>query len=78
MMRLPFSAGVVAEEITDATRQWKYVPEGGIATITGCVEEASGDLVISGKLDGYPGDDHRRRRVDVILFSFLFFVVLML
>jgi len=49
-----FMAAGVAEEDTDASGQWKYVLEDGSVTITGCVEEPSGDLMIPGELDGVP------------------------
>ena len=42
------------EERMDANGQWKYVLEDDCATITGCVEEPEGDLVIPDELDGYP------------------------
>ncbi len=38
----------------NASGQWTYVLENGGATITGSVEEPSGDLVIPGELDGVP------------------------
>ena len=47
-------ASLAEEERTDASGQWKYVLEDGGATITGYVEELSGDLVIPSELDGYP------------------------
>lgn len=51
---LLLAASAVAEEITDASGQWKYVLKDGGAVITGYEEEPSGDLVIPGELDGYP------------------------
>ena len=54
LLVLFMAAGVAGEERTDASGQWKYVLEDGCATVTGCVEEPSGDLVIPGELDGYP------------------------
>lgn len=48
------ATGADAEELTDASEQWTYVLEDGAATITGCAEEPTGDLVIPGDLDGYP------------------------
>lgn len=47
------AVGVAEKEKTDTSGQWKYVLENGGATITGCMEEPSGDLVIPGELDGY-------------------------
>jgi len=53
-MILFMAVGVAEEERTDATGQWTYVLEDGGATITGYVEELSGDLVIPSELDGHP------------------------
>lgn len=58
---LSMVVGVAEEERTDAGGQWAYFLEDGGATITGYVEEPSGDLVIPDELDGYQvtgiGDD---------------------
>jgi len=49
------TVGVAEEQEyqTDASGQWKYVLEDGGATITGYVEEPSGDLLIPSELDGH-------------------------
>ena len=48
------AVGVAEEGRTDASGQWQYILEDGGATITGCVVQPSGDLVIPAELDGYP------------------------
>jgi hypothetical protein len=53
LLVLFMAAGVAEEERTDASGQWKYILKDGSATITGYVEEPSGDLVIPGDIDGY-------------------------
>jgi len=53
-MSVGFAGDDWADERTDATGQWTYVLEGSGATVTGCAEEPSGNLVIPGVLDGYP------------------------
>ena len=47
------AVGIAEEERTDASGQWRYVLKDGGATITGYVEEPTGDLVIPSELDGY-------------------------
>ena len=54
VLALFIAVGVAEEERTDASGLWKYVLEDGGATITGCVEEPSGELVIPSELGGYP------------------------
>ena len=54
LLVLFMAAGVAEEERTDTSGQWKYVLEDGSATITGYMEEPSGDLIIPSELDGYP------------------------
>ena len=54
ILALVITVGIAGVEITDAGGQWRYVLEDGGATITGYVEELSGDLVIPGDLDGVP------------------------
>ena len=54
ILALFMAVGVAEEEITDASGQWKYLLEDGGATITGYVEEPTGDLEIPSELDGYP------------------------
>ena len=39
---------------TDASGQWKYVPEDAGVAITGSVEEPSGNLILPRELGGYP------------------------
>lgn len=53
VIALMIAVGAVAEQ-TDATGQWKYILEDGNATITGNVEEPSGELVVPEVLDGHP------------------------
>ena len=48
------ATGLAEAERTDAGGQWKYVLENGGATITGWVEEPSGELSVPHELDGYP------------------------
>ena len=48
------AVGVAEDERTDADWQWKYVLEGGGATVTGYVLIPGGAWVIPGKIDGYP------------------------
>jgi len=54
LLALIMAVGIAEEEKTDASGQWKYVLEDGGATITGYVEEPSGELVIPNELDGSP------------------------
>ena len=54
ILMLFVAVGVAGEERTDASGQWKYVPENGGATITGYVGKPNGDLVVPGALDGVP------------------------
>ena len=54
MLALFMAVGVAGEERTDASGQWKYVLEDGVATITGCVEDPGGALAIPDELEGYP------------------------
>ena len=53
LLVLFMAMGVAEEERRDASGQWKYVLEDGGATITGCVEKPSGELIIPGELDGH-------------------------
>jgi hypothetical protein len=53
LLALFMAVGVAEEEKIDASGQWKYVLEDGGATITGYVDEPSGDLTIPSELDGY-------------------------
>jgi len=41
------------DERLDARKQWWYVLENGEATITGCVEDVSGELAIPREVDGF-------------------------
>ena len=47
-------AGIAEGEWMDASGQWVYAVEDGGATLTGCMKEPSGDLVIPDTLDGFP------------------------
>ena len=54
LLALFMAAGAAEEERADASGQWKYVLEGGGATITRYLGECNGDLLIPFELDGYP------------------------
>ena len=53
LLALFMAVGAAGAERTDASGQWRYVLEDGGATITGCVVNPKGDLLIPDELDGY-------------------------